>query len=125
MSTFRLFAMVAAIMFSVTAQAMTVAEFLSKADALKAKGILAIGSADIALLRNEIKTASDVYRARIDADVAAGRKPGSCPPPRGTAKLSADDLINDFRTIPAAKRSQLSVNTAFAALMTRRYPCPK
>lgn len=105
------------------AQAMTVADFLSKADALKAKGMLAIGSPDIALLRDEVKAASDTYRATIAADVAAGRKPGSCPPPKGTAKVTGDELIAEFRTIPAARRSQLSVNAAFAAFMTKRYPC--
>lgn len=105
------------------AQAMSVAEFLSKADALKAKGLLAIGSPDIALLRDEVKTASDTYRAKLAAEVTAGRKPGSCPPPKGTAKVTGDELIAEFRTIPAAKRTQLSVNTAFAAYMTKRYPC--
>ncbi|WP_374135609.1 hypothetical protein [Sphingomonas sp.] len=102
--------------------AMTVNEFLAKADALKAKGILAIGSSDIALLRQEIATASDVYRAGLAAQVAAGKKPSSCPPPKGTAKIGSDDIINEFRALPAAKR-KTSVNAAFAAFMTKRYPC--
>lgn len=105
------------------AQAMSVAEFLAKADALTAKGLLAVGSPDIALLRDEVKTASDAYRAKIAADVAAGRKPGSCPPPTGTAKVTGDELIAEFRTIPAARQPKLSVNAAFAAFMTKRYPC--
>lgn len=104
------------------ASAMTVSEFLAKADALKAKGLLAIGSSDIALLRQEIATASDAYRAGLAAQVAAGKKPSSCPPPKGTAKIGSDDIINEFRSLPVAKR-KASVNAAFAAFMTKRYPC--
>lgn len=104
------------------ASAMTVSEFLAKADALKAKGLLAIGSSDIALLRQEIATASDAYRAGLAKEVAAGKKPSSCPPPKGTAKIGSDDIINEFRSLPAAKRKR-TVNAAFAAFMTKRYPC--
>ncbi|OYY71875.1 MAG: hypothetical protein B7Y47_06160 [Sphingomonas sp. 28-63-12] len=105
------------------AQAMTVADFLAKTEALKAKGILAMGSPDITVLRNEIKGAGTAYRAKIDADVAAGRKPGSCPPPKGTANVTSDDIIAEFSRIPVAQRSKTSVETAFAAFMTKRYPC--
>ncbi len=106
----------------VAAQAMTVETFLAKADALKAKGLLAIGSSDIALLRQEIMTASDVYRARLAAEAAAGRKPSSCPPPKGTAKIGSDDIIAEFKSLPPAKR-KASVTESFAAFMTKRYPC--
>lgn len=123
MSKFRLFAIVAALAVPVTAQAMTVAEFLAKTEALKAKGVLAIGSPDIGLLRSEIMTASDAYRAKLAAEVAAGRMPSSCPPPKGTAKVTSDDIIAEFGKIPVAQRSKTSVSTAFAAFMTRRYPC--
>lgn len=48
-------AMVMATMLAVmpmAASAMTVAEFLAKTQALRAKGLLAVGSPDIALLRD-------------------------------------------------------------------------
>ena len=105
------------------AQAMTVADFLAKTDALKAKGVFAIGSPDIALLRGEIMSASDAYRAKLAAEAAAGRKPSSCPPPKGTAKVTSDDIIAEFQGIPAAQRGKTSVSAAFAAFMTKRYPC--
>ncbi len=70
---------------------MTVDEFLTKAAALKAKGMAAAMSPDLGLLRGEIKTAADAYRADIDADKAAGGKPRSCPPPKGQAKIDSDD----------------------------------
>ena len=106
----------------VAAQAMTVEAFLAKADALKAKGLFAVGSSDITLLRQEIMTASDAYRARLAADAAAGRKPSSCPPPKGTAKIGSNDILAEFKGLPPAKR-KVSVQTAFSAMMERRYPC--
>lgn len=105
------------------AHAMSVAEFLAKTDALKAKGVLALGSPDIGLLRDDIATASDAYRAGLAREVAAGRKPSSCPPPKGTAKVTSDDIIAAFRAIPAGQRAKMSTKTAFAAFMAKRYPC--
>ena len=111
------------IVMPVMAQAMTVAEFLSKADALKANPLLAMTSSDLTLLRKEIATASDAYRGAIDKQVAVGKRPSSCPPPKGAAKIGSDDIIAEFRKIPVAKGGKTSVNAAFAAFMTRRYPC--
>lgn len=113
-----------AAMVPAAAQAMSVAEFLAKADALKAKGVLALASPDIATLRNEIVAAGTVYRAGIDADIAAGRKPKSCPPPKGKTGVNSDDIIASFSKIPVAKRAKTSTAAAFAAFMTKRYPCP-
>lgn len=103
-------------------QAMTVSEFLAKADALKAKGVLALASPDVGLLRQEIMSASAAYRAGLDAQIAAGRKPSSCPPPKGTAKVTSDDILKEFRSLPPAGQ-KANVKDAFAAFMTKRYPC--
>ncbi|GAA0297931.1 hypothetical protein GCM10009087_04690 [Sphingomonas oligophenolica] len=105
------------------AQAMTVDEFLAKAAALQAKGMVAMVSPDLGLVRDEIKTAATAYRADLDGAQAAGRKPRSCPPPKGQAKIDSNTLIASFRTIPAAKRT-MSVKAAFYSFMDKRYPCP-
>ena len=105
------------------AQAMTVDEFLTKAAALKAKGMAAMLSPDLGLLRGEIRTAADSYRTEIDGARASGAKARSCPPPKGQAKIDSDTLIASFQTIPASKR-QMSVKTAFYGFMDKRYPCP-
>lgn len=110
------------LMLPVAAQAMTVGEFLAKADALKAKGVLALGSPDIALLRDEVTAARTAYRADLATQLAAGKKPHSCPPPVGQSKISSDDLIAEFRMVPPAKRN-ISVKTAFYAMMKKRFPC--
>ena len=113
----------ALLLLPVAAQAMTVDEFLTKAAALKAKGMAAMMSSDLGLLRGEIKAAGDSYRTEIDSAKASGAKPRSCPPPKGQAKIDSDTLIASFQTIPAAKR-EMSVKTAFYSFMDKRYPCP-
>ncbi len=113
---------VAAAMAPVAAQAMTVAEFLAKAAALKQQGMLAIASPDIGLLTEEIKAAGADYRKGLAAQVAAGKKPNSCPPPVGKTGIGSNDLITYFSSLPPAKRT-ISVKTAFVGLMRQRFPC--
>lgn len=112
----------AALVLPASAQAMSVAEFLAKANALKAKGFLALGSSDIKLLRTEVERASDAYRSDLATAKAAGRAPHSCPPPKGQAKIGSNELLAEFEKIPTAQRS-MSVKTAFYAMMKRRFPC--
>ena len=100
---------------------MKVDTFLAKADALKAKGMLALASSDIGVLKAEGKAAGEAYRARIKSDKAKKLPPHSCPPAK--AALKSDDLLAHFRTYSAAQRKQISVNAAFADMMKKRYPC--
>lgn len=112
----------AALVLPASAQAMSVAEFLAKANALKAKGFLALGSSDIKLLRTEVERASDAYRSDLASAKAAGRAPHSCPPPKGQAKIGSNELLAEFEKIPTAQRG-ISVKSAFYAMMKRRFPC--
>jgi hypothetical protein len=64
---------------------MSVATFLAKSDALKAKGIFALTSSDVALLKSEAKAEGAAY--------------------------------------PESARAGVSVTTATADLMKKRYPC--
>lgn len=105
-------------MLPVAANAMSVADFLAKADALKAKGMMAMFSPDISLLKAEILGAGTAYRAD-----PASKPPRSCPPPKGTVKMDSDELIASFRTVPAQQRAATSVRAAFANYMTKRFPC--
>ncbi len=109
-------------MAPVAAQAMSVAEFLAKVNGLKAKGLLAIGSADIGLLKTEMMGIAQAYRDDLATARKAGRAPHSCPPEKGKAKLSSKDFIADLEAIPAAQRG-MSMKTAFYAMMKRRFPC--
>ena len=99
---------------------MSAATFLAKADALKAKGIGAIGSPDIKLLRNEGQAAGEAYRQRLTAERAQGR-PSSCPP-KG-AKVNSDKLLAHLRTYPESSRARTSMKQAMADYFIRTYPC--
>jgi len=115
-------AALALVVVPVTAGAMTVNEFLAKTAALQAKGFSAMLSPDLSLLRNEVKAAATAYRADLDAAQAAHRKPRSCPPPKGQAKVDSNTLMASFQAIPPARRT-MSVKEAFYGFMDKRYPC--
>lgn len=115
--------LVAAVLMPAPAEAMSVAEFLAKAAALRAKGLGAMMAPELKQLRTEIEGVSAAYRADLTAQRAAGRPVHSCPPPKGKAKIGARELIGDFQAIPPAQRG-ISVKEAFYATMKKRYPCP-
>lgn len=99
---------------------MSVAAFLSKADALKAKGLMALGSPDIKLLRAEGQAAGMAYGVRLQQERASG-KPSSCPP-KG-ARPSSNDVLDHLRTYPATKRPSTSMKAAMADYFIKNYPC--
>jgi hypothetical protein len=107
----------------VFAQNMPVSTFLEKADALKAKGMMAMLSSDIGLLKAEVQAAALSYRKERKAAEAAGRKPEVCPPEKGS--LNTDELTASFRAIPAEARPRTTVKQAWIGYMKRKYPCPK
>jgi hypothetical protein len=116
---------VALVCLPVSAHAMTVTEFLAKADALKAKGMLALMSSDVGLLKAEMQGVGNAYRADILAARNAGTPPHSCPPPRGSkgASMTSTELLGELRQIPAVQARTTSMKTAFYALMKRKFPC--
>lgn len=106
----------------VAAPAMSVEDFLARADRLRAKGALALFSGDYKLLIGEVNGAGQAWRAQLKADQDAGRKSASCPPPPGRTRVTADDLLGYFKSLPPAERMQ-SVTQAFSGMMARRFPC--
>jgi hypothetical protein len=106
-----------------TAQAQTtVAEFLAKTEALRTGGAAALQSPEIMQLRAETAAMIDDYRALLAQQKARGETPHSCPPPKGQARLGSNDLIREFRALPAADRG-MAIRDAFHAMMRKRYPC--
>lgn len=99
---------------------MSVAAFLAKADALKAKGPMALFSSDIAVLKAEGQAAGTAYKAQLDAERKAGH-PGSCPP-KGT-RIAGDDLMAQMRAYPSAARSKITVKTAMVDMFRAKFPC--
>ena len=62
----------------VAANAMTVAEFLAKAEGLKAKGMMAMMSSDLPTVRGEMQAATGAYRTDVDAARVKGRTDLGC-----------------------------------------------
>lgn len=101
---------------------MSIATFLAKADALRAKGPLALLSSDIKLLKTEGMAAGQAYRAQLVRERAQG-KPSSCPP-KGT-KIGSDQLIDHLRAYPAAARIRTTMRAAMADFFIKTFPCPQ
>lgn len=101
--------------------AMSVATFLAKAEALQAKGFLALGSSDIKLLRGEADAAGKKYRASITADKRAGRAAHSCPPEK--AAMNSKQLIAHLQTYPEAARPKTTITAAMFDVYKKHYPC--
>jgi hypothetical protein len=103
------------------AQAMDVATFLVKADALQKKGVMALMSSDYKLLKSEIERNGAALRAERLAAERARRKPAYCPPAKQS--LTSGEILAAFRSIPSAQRPRIQVKDALRALMARKYPC--
>ena len=104
------------------AGAMPVSIFLQKADALQAKGMMALFSSDYKLLQAEVVQASQRLRDERLAAKAAGRRPAYCPPEE-KGGLGSNEILKAFHTIPAAKQPRTDVKDALRALLARKYPC--
>ena len=103
------------------AQAMDVAAFLAKADALQKKGMMALFSSDYKALKAEIVAHSQTLRNERLAAERSGRRPAYCPPRK--SGLNSDEILAAFRSIPAAQRPRTPVKDALRALLVRKYPC--
>lgn len=103
------------------ASAMTVAEYLAKARALRASGAAAMFSSDLGVLRAESEKVGRELREQRLRDRKAGRSPAYCPP-GDTSTLTPTELVSGLAAIPAPQRN-ISVRDGFARVLARRYPC--
>ena len=99
---------------------MMVGTFLAKANALKAKGPMALLSPDVKVLQGEGQAAGQAYRARLKAEQAAG-KPSSCPPKN--TKVGGQKFLDHLQTYPQGARATTSLKAAVADFFIRNYPC--
>ena len=102
-------------------QAMNVATFLQKADALEKKGMRAMFSSDFRLLKNEVVTATTALRNERLAAERAGRRGAYCPTKKSS--LNSNEILAAFRSIPAGQRQSVEVKDAMRALLVRKFPC--
>jgi len=100
--------------------AMTVAEFIAKANSLSAKGPMAIFSSDLGLLKREMTGVAQQLKAEGERRRAAGLPPRACPP-KG-AKMGPSELMAAMNAIPPADRG-ISLKDGFVRAMSTRFPC--
>ena len=100
--------------------AMTVATFLQKAEALKARGMMAMFSSDLQLLKGEVTGAAESLKAENAAARRAGRAPAFC---AEGVRLGSNELLAYFNAMPPALRQRTEVRDALRAYMARRHPC--
>ena len=122
----------AALLAPMPAQAMTADEFLTRAMALKAKGMMAVfQKKEIGVLVDEAKSAGEAYKVDYDKAKATGDTSAlGCPPAPGSAaakdkknRMSTEQFLAHFSAIPKEQRQRMSFKTAYYDLIRTRYPC--
>lgn len=101
---------------------MNVATFLAKADALRAKGFMALLSPDYKTLKVEATAGGLAYRARLKGEQTAGH-PSSCPP--HPTSINSTALMSHLKSYPEAARTRTSMKAAMADLFMKTWPCGK
>lgn len=104
------------------AMAMPLPVFLDKAGALEKKGMLAMFSSDIGLLKKEVMAATQALRAERIAAKAAGKPAAYCPPEAG-ASMNSNELLAAMRQIPPAQRAHMDVKDGMRVFLARKFPC--
>ncbi len=103
------------------AQSMPVSDFLTRAEALKKKGLMAMVSKDLGVLKAEIQNSGKQLRAEQNEAAKAGRKPATCMPKK--ASFGPDELLGHLRSIPPQQRS-MSIKAGLRASCARNIPVP-
>ncbi len=124
MSYSRSKAVVAALLIAgsgVQAQAaMTVGTFLTRANALRDQGPMALMSPDFPVLKAEAKAATAQLKAERAARAAAGKPPVACVP--DGEKIGIMDMLDGLSALPAADRKR-PLKDGYAKVIAKRYPC--
>lgn len=120
-----------AVLFGVAATAVTTSgwahmpasDFLRRADALRARGPIALFSPDLKRLQKAAEDAGDELHNEHAAQVAAGRRSDYCSPV--SKYLGPRELLEGLHAIPPAQLRQMDIKQAMHAIFQRNYPCPK
>jgi hypothetical protein len=112
----------AAFLIASAAPAMPVSVFLTKADALKARGALALFSSDYGLLKSEIVSNMTTLRNERLVAVKSGAKPAYCPT-EASGRMDVDEVLSAMNAVPAADRSRTEVKEALRQHLAQKFPC--
>ena len=108
---------------SSAALAMPATTFLAKAEALMAKGPLALFSSDVVLLKQEATQSATQLKAERLALLAQHRPTAYCPPAK--SGIGSDELLASLRRIPAPELARMQFKDAFRHILAQKYPCSR
>ena len=104
---------------------LSVADVLAKSDALEKKGMLAVFSSDLRVIKAEAQRDVEAFAAQLRSAHNAHRPLPACLPQESSGwKLTFDteEILKYYRSIPPQRRGMSSVD-AFAEFMKVKYPC--
>lgn len=107
---------------AISGQSASVADFLSRAQAVRKLGDAAATSPELASIKAEVAAITRAYRADLAKQKATGQPAHSCPPDR--SGLTSANLMADLNQVPVELRATTSVRSVYYAMMKKRYPCP-
>jgi hypothetical protein len=124
MSYWRFKAVVAALLMVGVAMpasaAMTVGTFLTRANALRDQGPMALMSPDLPALKTEAKAATNQLKAERAARAAAGKPPIACVPEGQSVGIM--DMLDGLNELPASYRKR-PLKDGYARVLANLYPC--
>lgn len=122
MPNFPLFVALTAVAFAASpaSAAMTVGTFVTKANALKALGPMALTSPEFPVLTAEAKAATAQLKAEREARKAKGLKPIACVP-QGQS-IGILEMLDGLSALPAADQ-RLPLKDGYARVIAKRFPC--
>jgi hypothetical protein len=100
--------------------AMTVGTFLTRANALRDQGPMALMSPDLPALKTEAKAATNQLKAERAARAAAGKPPIACVPEGQSVGIM--DMLDGLNELPASYRKR-PLKDGYARVLANLYPC--
>jgi len=107
-----------------SAQSMNAETYYKRANALIAKGPLAMFSrGEIKALLAEAKNAGKAAHDQRIASIAAGKPQRACPPAK--ASMGSDEFMKRLGAIPQPERGRITMTEAMTRITIARFPCPR
>ncbi|HEX8643140.1 MAG TPA: hypothetical protein VF702_04415 [Allosphingosinicella sp.] len=103
------------------AQDMTVADFLSRSDALSREG-RGPATPEYQRLQRQLNETARLARNERRIARSENRAPRACLRP-GVAATSSREVFTFFRSLPADQAQTLTIHDAYMQLMARKFPC--
>lgn len=114
----------AALIIPAPAQAMDVATFLRKVDALQRLGPFALLSRDFYRLKGLVEADGDALKAEYAKAEAEHRPTKFCPPKEDKPRVSKDEYLAAANAVPADQRATTDTRDVLRTFLEHKYPCP-